>query len=246
MSDLKTPRIAQHKVKIASKNQKRSGSNNASTDVSPVVLDDDAFNVPDRLTGRLGAAELCRLFPWREWRFVCINVPYAEAVEFRPLIISLMTPLYTAMDLSIAMAFWFASRGIGVLDNMDGTSTVYKVDRVYFSVAWGQMNSWADIVDIDLNSTSRHGQGYSLNFSWTYPVYRHEILAATIGLFHPMARRLIRVEQKVWVDKLILRLVAASLGLDRAAVEPKRAVQFGARTAKMEDGKQKGHDVLLE
>ncbi|KAH6559896.1 hypothetical protein BASA62_000049 [Batrachochytrium salamandrivorans] len=96
------PRIAQHKVKIASKNQKRSGSNNASTDVSPVVLDDDAFNVPDRLTGRLGAAELCRLFPWREWRFVCINVPYAEAVEFRPLIISLMTPLYTAMDLSIA------------------------------------------------------------------------------------------------------------------------------------------------
>ncbi|KAL5033450.1 hypothetical protein RTP6_001417 [Batrachochytrium dendrobatidis] len=45
-------------------------------------------------------------------------------------------------------------------------------------------------------------------------------------------------------DKLVLRLVAKGMGLDRAAIEPKRAVQFGARTAKMESGKQSGKDVL--
>ncbi|KAH9252378.1 hypothetical protein BASA81_009663 [Batrachochytrium salamandrivorans] len=262
------PRIAQHKVKIASKNQKRSGSNNASIDVSPVVLDDDAFNVPDRLTGRLGAAELCRLFPWREWRFVCINVPYAEAVEFRPLIISLMTPLYTAMDLSIAMAFWFASRGIGVLDNMDGTSTVYKSQsRVLlsglgadeqlggYSRHRSQFNksSWTGLLselqlDVSRISTRNLGRddriisshGKEVRFPFLDCGVTALLCATPIHLKTDPRRT------KGVGDKLILRLVAASLGLDRAAVEPKRAVQFGARTAKMEDGKQKGHDVLLE
>nr|KAJ3419774.1 Asparagine synthetase domain-containing protein 1 [Polyrhizophydium stewartii] len=47
-------------------------------------------------------------------------------------------------------------------------------------------------------------------------------------------------------DKLVLRLVASALGLTRAALEPKRAVQFGARTAKMETSKQRGQDLAGE
>jgi hypothetical protein len=44
-------------------------------------------------------------------------------------------------------------------------------------------------------------------------------------------------------DKMLLRLVARKMGLERASVECKRAVQFGARTAKMELGAsgEKGH-----
>ena len=49
-------------------------------------------------------------------------------------------------------------------------------------------------------------------------------------------------------DKMLLRLVASQeLGLHRAGVEAKRAVQFGARTAKMELGTRsvRGHEMLV-
>lgn len=44
--------------------------------------------------------------------------------------------------------------------------------------------------------------------------------------------------------KRILRLLAWDLGMKGAAAEKKRAIQFGARTAKMETGKIKGTQVL--
>lgn len=45
--------------------------------------------------------------------------------------------------------------------------------------------------------------------------------------------------------KLTLRLLAWRLGMGRTAVEKKRAIQFGARTAKMEAGKKKGTETVL-
>lgn len=44
--------------------------------------------------------------------------------------------------------------------------------------------------------------------------------------------------------KRILRLLACELGMKNVAAEKKRAIQFGARTAKMETGKTKGTTVL--
>ncbi|KAF2829017.1 hypothetical protein CC86DRAFT_286225 [Ophiobolus disseminans] len=45
--------------------------------------------------------------------------------------------------------------------------------------------------------------------------------------------------------KRALRLLAWHLGMKRVAAEKKRAIQFGARTAKMETGKTKGTHVLV-
>jgi asparagine synthetase B (glutamine-hydrolysing) len=47
-------------------------------------------------------------------------------------------------------------------------------------------------------------------------------------------------------DKILLRMVARDLGLERAASLKKRAIQFGARSAKMEveSGRAKGHETL--
>lgn len=46
-------------------------------------------------------------------------------------------------------------------------------------------------------------------------------------------------------DKRLLRWVAMNLGLTRAAREKKRAVQFGSRSARMQDGvKARGNDKL--
>jgi asparagine synthetase B (glutamine-hydrolysing) len=44
--------------------------------------------------------------------------------------------------------------------------------------------------------------------------------------------------------KRILRCLACELGMKKVATEKKRAIQFGARTAKMETGKTKGTHVL--
>jgi asparagine synthetase B (glutamine-hydrolysing) len=53
-------------------------------------------------------------------------------------------------------------------------------------------------------------------------------------------------EAAVLGDKRLLRRLAMMIGLERAAKEKKRAVQFGSRSAKMEEGvKVKGHDRLI-
>ena len=45
--------------------------------------------------------------------------------------------------------------------------------------------------------------------------------------------------------KKVLRLVAWKLGMRGVAAEKKRAIQFGARTAKMEAGQTRGTDKLV-
>ena len=46
-------------------------------------------------------------------------------------------------------------------------------------------------------------------------------------------------------DKIILRALAFSLGLAKTSVEPKRAIQFGSRIAKLENKKEKARDKAV-
>ncbi|KKK24045.1 hypothetical protein ARAM_004323 [Aspergillus rambellii] len=70
-------------------------------------------NCPDRITGRAAFAELQRICPNRNWRFVAIDIPYATTVTHRDTVKHLMRPHNTEMDLSIACALYFAARGEG-------------------------------------------------------------------------------------------------------------------------------------
>ncbi|KAL2913089.1 hypothetical protein HK105_207434 [Polyrhizophydium stewartii] len=215
----------------------------------------DEYDVPDRITGRLGASELARLFPSRQWRFVEINVPYAEAIAQRDMIKRLMMPLDTVMDLSIAMAFWFASRGRGVvrLSPPDRSSAVpflggYGRHRVQFvKQGWQGLISELQL-DVSRISTRNLGRDDRIVSSHGKEV-RFPFLDS--GVTRLLCRMPVHLKTdprlaKGVGDKLVLRLVASALGLTRAALEPKRAVQFGARTAKMETSKQRGQDLAGE
>jgi asparagine synthetase B (glutamine-hydrolysing) len=69
---------------------------------------------PDRITGRASFAELQAICPGRLWRFIAIDVPYKDFLAHKPEVISLIYPHNTEMDLSIASALYFASRGQGL------------------------------------------------------------------------------------------------------------------------------------
>ena len=78
------------------------------------IVDSEPYELcPDRVTGRASYLELQRVCPGRTWRFVAINIPFEETTRHRQTIISLMHPHKTEMDLSIAMALYFAARGSG-------------------------------------------------------------------------------------------------------------------------------------
>lgn len=89
---------------------------------------------PDRITGRASFAELQTTCPSRTWRFVAINVPYQEFLTHRTEVISLIYPHNTEMDLSIASALYFASRGQGVVLSESQEATSYTSEaRVLLS-----------------------------------------------------------------------------------------------------------------
>jgi len=62
-----------------------------------------------------------------------------------------------------------------------------------------------------------------------------------LPLHHKMDMRLDRGKG----EKLLLRLLARRLGLQETATRWKRAIQFGARTAKMQDGRERGTQEVL-
>ncbi|OAJ37453.1 hypothetical protein BDEG_21470 [Batrachochytrium dendrobatidis JEL423] len=225
------PRIAQHKNKTTLKKNVDNLK-----DEPPLLLASNSFDVPDRLTGRLGATELQQLFPSREWRF------------------------------SIAMAFWFASRGIGTILDQNGAQNVYHSHVKVLLSGLGadeqlggygrhkakfNARSWEGLItelqlDVSRISTRNLGRDDRIISSHgkeaRFPFLDRNVVSLLCQL--PIHLKTDPRKPKGVGDKLVLRLVAKGMGLDRAAIEPKRAVQFGARTAKMESGKQSGKDVL--
>ncbi|CAG9971595.1 unnamed protein product [Clonostachys byssicola] len=223
---------------------------------------------PDRITGRKAFSELVECCPTRTWRFVTINVPYKEYCAHRSEVISLMFPHNTEMDLSIASALYFASRGQGSATVVPGQAdpqpytTTARVllsglgaDELFggyqrHSVAYVQRGYQGLVEELKLD-VSRLGKR---NLGRDDRVLSHWGREAR---FPYLDERLVRwaIELPAWEkcnfdvpgsdsyldpEKRVLRLLARSLGLRSVAGEKKRAIQFGARTAKMENGRVKG------
>ncbi|KAJ3736991.1 asparagine synthase-domain-containing protein [Lentinula guzmanii] len=243
--------------------ESRNGSNDVDSDTS--ILSD--YMVPDRVTGLQEVEELRRLCPERVWNFVEINVPYHESLIARSRVEGLMNPVRTVMDLSLALALYFASRGVGqVRSNPTDEPVPYTSPaRVLINGlgsdellgGYGRHRSayktggWAAVIEelqleidrIPVRNLGRDDRVISSHGKET----RHPFLSldavsflADLPVQHKMDPRL-----PLGVgDKMLLRLAARKLGLVEASGRKKRAMQFGSHSARME-GDERG-DKLLE
>ncbi|XP_041118139.1 asparagine synthetase domain-containing protein 1-like isoform X2 [Polyodon spathula] len=224
----------------------------------------ECFNVPDRITGRAGLQELQDINPTRTWNFVEINVTRDELQEMRQKTIShLVYPLETVLDDSIGCAVWFASRGAGtaLLNNeMKGYTSTAKVvltgigadeqlagysrHRVRYKMSG--LEGLVNELEMELGRISSRNLGRDDRIigdhgkEARFPFLDEEVVSFLSSL--PVWEKADLTLPRGLGEKLLLRLAARELGLTASAALPKRAMQFGSRIAKMENGNEKASD----
>ncbi|KAI0321107.1 asparagine synthase-domain-containing protein [Amylostereum chailletii] len=226
------------------------------------------YLVPDRLTGLQEVEELRRICPGRTWNFVEINIPFPEAQAARERVEAVMWPGRTVMDLSLAMALYFAARGVGqvrsdpsctyrpytssarVLLNGLGSDELlggYGRHRTaYKSGGWQRVieELQLEIDRIPIRNMGRDDRVISSHGKETrHPFLSLNVVAFIAGLpvHHKMDPR---VEVGLG-DKMLLRLVARRLGVVEASGRKKRAMQFGSHSARMEAGTPNSGGALI-
>ncbi|KAJ2928771.1 hypothetical protein H1R20_g8336, partial [Candolleomyces eurysporus] len=227
-----------------------------------------SYSVPDRVTGLQELEELKKLCPGRRWNFVEINVPYEESKGARQRIEILMLPSRTVMDLSLALALYFASRGKGqIRSDMNADATPYESPaRVVLSGlgsdellgGYGRHRSafktggWPAVIEelqleIDRIPTRNLGRDDRIISSHGKET-RYPFLSLDVVSFLAQLPVHLKLDPRVETgkgDKTLLRLMVRKLGLVEASSRKKRAMQFGSRSARM-DNEQKGDATLSE
>lgn len=261
----------------------------------------EALDSPDRKLAKSSWLKLAAMFNGVRvvFQLVEVDVTYEEWLRHRRRVERLMFPAATEMDLSIAIAFYFASRAQnGMRLHLDQASGEVKRDPGYNSmakvllsglgadelfagylrherlfshlqpndaeVAWRQ--SYAALAqelstDINRIHVRNLGRDDRVMAGWgkelRYPYLDEKVIAFAANqveldlkiqsLWHTAtSKRGITTTRLLVVRKWLLRELAAELGLHWVKDELKRAIQFGAKSAKMEVGQAKtqGTDQL--
>ncbi|WBW72072.1 asparagine synthase [Schizosaccharomyces osmophilus] len=223
----------------------------------------DPYNAcPDRQTGLQGWKELMTICPSRVWNFIAVNVPYTEASKQKDLVTSLIYPNDSIMDFSIGLAFYFASKGKGLLlqsfDDLPNISTCspYKTPaKVLFSGLGADeqlggymrhlraferkgMQGLDEELKLDIERIPHRNLGRDDRIMSNqgkevrYPFLDERLMALLSKMPTSSKMRL----DLAGGDKLILRELARKLQSPLVGQEKKRAIQFGSKAAKMESG----------
>ena len=224
-----------------------------------------SYDVPDRLTGIQAFNEIKSLHPEKEISLILVNVTLSELQsERQSRVRHLLHPLVTVLDDSIGCAVWFAARGRGVdydtgadLESrarvlilgmgIDEQLGGYSRHRTSFTrEGWPGLASELrrELVNISARNLGRDNRivsdhGVAPRFPFLDEKFVNHLATVPINLKCDF-----RYDRGIG-EKLILRLLAHKMGLKLTSREPKRAVQFGSRIAKMENRKEKGNQKAV-
>ncbi|KAG1783721.1 asparagine synthase-domain-containing protein [Suillus placidus] len=229
-----------------------------------------SYMVPDRVTGLQEVEEFKRICPGRIWNFVEVDVPYEESQAARAAVEAIMFPGRTVMDLSLAMALYFASKGVGRVrisaapdDYQPYTSTArvllnglgsdellggYGRHRTAYAI-----RGWQGVIDelqleLDRIPTRNLGRDDRVISSHGKET-RHPFLSLTVVSFLAGLPVHLKLDPRLELglgDKMLLRLAARKVGLLEASVRKKKAMQFGSHSARMEAGEaEKRGDLMI-
>lgn len=210
----------------------------------------------DRKLAIKSARTLKELYPDVDIRLVEVDVPYETYLEYRPKIIDLMHPKNTEMDLSISIAFHFASKGSGYIDCGNAQRQKYQrqgivlfsglgADELYGGYYKFSRKSTGELVE-ELTSEINNIHDRNLNRD-------DKVIAANgVEVRYPFLDKFVinfsmqQIPINWKINKLILRRLALDiLKLNSICEEPKRAIQFGSKSAKMtKEGNKRGTDAL--
>ncbi|KAI8458179.1 asparagine synthase-domain-containing protein [Phakopsora pachyrhizi] len=232
-----------HQTKRIQKDSEKSSADNHDSNTT--------FDVPDRQTGERLWRELSKLTPGRDWRF-------AEYLEHKENIIKLMRANLTVMDLARGIGNSHLNEQVGSLVVFILTSLSppmiyrtpaqvlisglgadellggYSRHRSAFLTTSLSSNSWERLLDVlamDLERISTQNLGRDDRMmSW-------RVIDLLSGL--PVHLKPDHGLGKGLGDNLLLRGLAHGLRLVESCRLPKRAIQFGAQSAKL-DGNSKG------
>ena len=223
------------------------------------------YDVPDRLTGIQAYNEIRLLYPEKNISLILVNVTLSELqTERAGRVRHLLHPLDTVLDDSIGCAVWFAARGRGV-DSETGREVESRARVLILGMG----------IDEQLGGYSRHRTSHARQgWPGLASELGRELVSISVRNLgrdnrivsdHGVAPRFPFLDEKFVNflgtvpinlkcdfqydrgigEKLILRLLAYKLGLKLTSREPKRAVQFGSRIAKMENRREKGNHKAI-
>ncbi|XP_021756673.1 asparagine synthetase domain-containing protein 1-like isoform X2 [Chenopodium quinoa] len=224
---------------------------------------------PDRITSRAGLKELERIAPLRRWRLVEIDADLSNLTMEMKQVMALINPAKTYMDLNIGIALWLASGGDGWVHELD-TSAPHEGYQRFRYKSEARILLVGSGADEQCAGYGRHRTKYrnsswlglheemklDMQRIWKRNLGRDDRCIADNGKearFPFLDEDVIRIllDFPLWEianlnqpsgkgDKKILREVARLLGLHEAAVQPKRAIQFGSRIAQESNRKNFG------
>ncbi|CAM0949424.1 unnamed protein product [Alopecurus aequalis] len=221
----------------------------------------DGQLAPDRVTSLAGLKELQRLSPLRRWRLVEIDTDLANLKGESEHVMSLIHPSNTYMDLNIGIALWLAAGGDGWVDGQGHRYKYKSTSRVllvgsgadeqcagygrhrtkYRLGGWVSLDEemrldvqriWKRNMGRDDRCISDHGK------EARFPFLDENVIKTLLEI--PLWEVANLDEPVGKGDKKILREVAKLLGLQEAALLPKRAIQFGSRIARESNRKNFG------
>ncbi|XP_063900711.1 asparagine synthetase domain-containing protein 1-like isoform X1 [Zophobas morio] len=223
-------------------------------------IDINNSNVPDRVTGRKGVQELAALYPERTWNFIEVDVTLTELYLHKEHIKTLCTPLSSVMDLSIASALWFASRGIGKLrrytSDILSTSENYETPARILLVGIGadeqlggyrkhrmvfHKGGWEALAEelqrgiqaISYRNLGRDDRVIGDHGREARFPFLDEDLVNFLSSVPVWLKADLRYPRGLG-EKYLLRKAAWKVGMKNSAFMEKRAIQFGSRVAHLE------------